>query len=46
LLRNFLRIADFFPILFVTAMVSILLSDQHQRIGDIFAGTVVIRDDP
>ncbi len=43
LLRNFLRIADFMPFLFMAGVFSVLITDRHQRIGDLFAGTVVIR---
>ena len=42
-LRNFLRIADFMPFLFFAGVVSTLITERHQRIGDLFAGTVVIR---
>ena len=42
LLRNFLRIADFMPFMFLAGMFSALITDRHQRIGDLFAGTVVI----
>ncbi len=43
LLRNFLRIADFMPFMFLAGVFSVLITDRHQRIGDLFAGTVVIR---
>ena len=43
LLRNFLRIADFLPFLFLAGVFSTLITDRHQRIGDLLAGTVVIR---
>ncbi len=43
LLRNFLRIADFMPCLFLAGVFSTLITDFHQRIGDLFGGTVVIR---
>jgi uncharacterized RDD family membrane protein YckC len=42
LLRNFLRIADFMPFMFMAGLLSALITDRHQRIGDLFAGTVVI----
>lgn len=44
LARNILRVVDFLPICFLTGMASILFSDRHQRLGDIAAGTIVIRD--
>lgn len=45
LIRNFLRLLDF---LFVGAvgMVVMLLNDRHQRIGDLAAGTLVVREGP
>lgn len=46
ILRNFLRIADFLPALFFSGGVSSLVSEKHQRIGDFFAATVVIREEP
>ena len=45
LLRNFLRIADFMPFMFLAGVFTTLITDRHQRIGDLFAGTVVIRTD-
>lgn len=44
LLRNFLRIADFFPFMFFSGIVATLLTAQNQRLGDLFANTVVIRE--
>ncbi|GIU82990.1 MAG: RDD family protein [Acidobacteria bacterium] len=48
LVRNILRIADTFPGFIVpiysVGLISIFLSSRDQRIGDIFAGTVVIRE--
>ncbi len=45
LLRNFLRIADFVPFFFLAGLFSSLMTDRNQRLGDIFAGTVVIREE-
>jgi len=42
-LRNFLLIADFLPFLFLAAVFSTLTTERHQRLGDLFAGTVVVR---
>ncbi|HNW36631.1 MAG TPA: RDD family protein, partial [Candidatus Ozemobacteraceae bacterium] len=42
--RNLLRVVDFLPMFFVTGMISILFSTRHQRLGDLAAGTIVIRD--
>lgn len=45
LLRNFLRIADFVPFFFLAGLFSTLMTNRNQRLGDIFAGTVVIREE-
>ncbi len=45
LLRNFLRIADFVPFFFLAGLFSSLMTHRNQRLGDIFAGTVVIREE-
>ena len=46
--RNLLRLFDSVPGFFVpvysVGLIAIFLSDRDQRIGDIFAGTVVIRE--
>lgn len=42
--RNLLRPIDFLPIGFLAGMASILVSKHHQRLGDLAAGTIVIRD--
>jgi uncharacterized RDD family membrane protein YckC len=44
-IRNLLRIADILPGNYTVGMVSILVSEQHKRLGDMAAGTVVIRDE-
>ncbi|MCW8956296.1 MAG: RDD family protein [Gammaproteobacteria bacterium] len=44
LLRNLLRIVDFLPFMYVTGLISILLSRNFQRIGDLAANTIVIYD--
>ncbi|HEY4326302.1 MAG TPA: RDD family protein [Mucilaginibacter sp.] len=47
LLRWLFRMVDFFPLtMWVGGLVSIILTDNGQRIGDIVAGTVVIRTTP
>jgi uncharacterized RDD family membrane protein YckC len=45
IIRNLLRIADILPGNYTVGMVSILVSKQHKRLGDLAAGTVVIRDE-
>ncbi len=42
LLRNLLLWVDLLPILYVTGMVSMVLSSRFQRLGDLAAGTLVI----
>ncbi|MCK5687010.1 RDD family protein [bacterium] len=42
--RNILRVIDFFPFLFATGIISLLVTKNHQRLGDLVAGTIVIRD--
>ncbi|MEM6533770.1 MAG: RDD family protein [Myxococcota bacterium] len=40
--RNLLRAADFAPWLYGTGVLSALMSDKFQRLGDIAAGTLVV----
>lgn len=42
MLRNLLRVFDGLPFCYAIGMVSILISDKGQRIGDLFAGTIVV----
>ena len=42
--RNFLRLVDWLPALYVVGMIAILVTARNQRLGDIAAGTLVIRD--
>jgi uncharacterized RDD family membrane protein YckC len=44
LLRNLLRVVDFLPVVYTFASVLILATSRNQRLGDLAAGTVVIRD--
>ena len=44
LLRNLLRVVDFLPALYTFGCVLILATTRNQRLGDLAAGTVVIRD--
>jgi uncharacterized RDD family membrane protein YckC len=44
-IRNLLRIVDFLPGNYTVGMISILVTRQHKRLGDMAAGTVVIRDE-
>ena len=42
MLRNLLRVFDGLPFAYAIGMVSMLLSPKGQRIGDVFAGTIVV----
>jgi uncharacterized RDD family membrane protein YckC len=42
--RNLIRIFDLFPGLYSIGLISIFLNNRDQRVGDMFAGTVVIRE--
>lgn len=44
--RNLLRIVDYLPGYYVTGAVCVLASQKKQRLGDMAAGTVVVRDRP
>ena len=44
LARNLLRLFDMFPGLYSIGLITIFMSNRDQRIGDFFAGTVVIRE--
>lgn len=42
--RNLLRIVDFLPGGYLTGIVTILATRRNQRVGDVVAGTIVVRD--
>lgn len=42
--RNLLRLVDFLPTMYAIGAVSILLSSKNQRLGDLAAGTLVVRE--
>jgi len=42
--RNLVRVVDYLPGLYATGLVSIFLTRQNQRLGDMVAGTLVVRD--
>ena len=42
LLRNLLRTADFFPFLYCSGFISMMLNNKFQRLGDLAADTVVV----
>jgi uncharacterized RDD family membrane protein YckC len=43
-IRNVLRILDFMPGFYALGMVSVLFTQRNQRIGDLAAGTLVVRE--
>jgi uncharacterized RDD family membrane protein YckC len=42
--RNILRIADWLPMLYGAGVVSLLVTGRNQRLGDLAAGTMVIKE--
>jgi uncharacterized RDD family membrane protein YckC len=44
LARNLVRFVDFLPSFFAIGVVAIFLSRRNQRLGDMVAGTLVVRD--
>jgi len=42
LIRNLLRAADFLPFLYAAGLLSMLMSRNFQRLGDLAAGTLVV----
>jgi uncharacterized RDD family membrane protein YckC len=42
--RNLLRIVDQFPLVYAVGAVSIFLTRDHQRLGDLAAGTLVVHE--
>ncbi|WCB91689.1 hypothetical protein DSM104299_00362 [Baekduia alba] len=43
-IRNVVRLIDGLPLSYVPAMVSILATKRNQRLGDLAAGTIVVRE--
>ncbi len=43
--RNLCRAVDFLPMLYAAACVSMLLTRQHRRLGDVLAGTLLVREE-
>jgi uncharacterized RDD family membrane protein YckC len=44
LARNLVRVVDYLPSLYALGIVVIFMSRRHQRLGDMVAGTLVVRD--
>jgi uncharacterized RDD family membrane protein YckC len=42
--RNILRIVDYLPTLYILGIILFFVTSEHQRIGDMVAGTVVVRE--
>lgn len=42
--RNLLRLIDFLPSVYLAGVVAILATSRNQRLGDLAAGTVVVRE--
>lgn len=43
-IRNVLRVVDFLPLFYGLGMLVVLLTARNQRVGDLAAGTLVVRD--
>jgi uncharacterized RDD family membrane protein YckC len=42
--RNFIRYIDQLPFFYAVGVISMFVTSQHQRLGDLAAGTLVVRD--
>ncbi|KAA6458753.1 RDD family protein [Acidobacteria bacterium AB60] len=42
--RNFVRYVDYLPSFYVAGVITMFVTKQHQRLGDLAAGTLVVRD--
>jgi uncharacterized RDD family membrane protein YckC len=42
--RNLLRLIDWLPSLYLVGVVSIVVSAKNQRVGDVVAGSIVVRE--
>ena len=45
-IRNTVRFVDFLPSLYLVGMIAVLVTRMNQRLGDLAAGTVVVREQP
>lgn len=45
-IRNVVRLVDFLPFAYLVGASAILLTPRNQRLGDLAAGTLVVRDRP
>jgi uncharacterized RDD family membrane protein YckC len=44
LARNLVRVVDQFPFIYAVGAIAMFVTKQHQRLGDLAAGTLVVRD--
>jgi uncharacterized RDD family membrane protein YckC len=44
-IRNLLRAVDFLPVLYASGCLSMLFTKQHLRLGDLVAGTLLVREE-
>ncbi|KFE70800.1 RDD family protein [Hyalangium minutum] len=44
-MRNLLRAVDFLPAFYATGSISMLFTKQHRRLGDLLAGTLLVREE-
>jgi uncharacterized RDD family membrane protein YckC len=44
LARNLVRVVDYLPSFYAVGVVAMFLNKRHQRLGDMVAGTLVVRD--
>jgi uncharacterized RDD family membrane protein YckC len=42
--RNLMRVVDFLPLYYAAGAITIFVSSRNQRLGDLIAGTLVVRD--
>ncbi|MBI3185107.1 MAG: RDD family protein [Myxococcales bacterium] len=43
--RNLCRVVDFLPVAYATGLLTMLLTRQHRRLGDLLAGTLLVREE-
>lgn len=43
--RNLLRIVDFFPVCYPAGLITMLIDTRHRRLGDLLAGTMLVREE-
>lgn len=43
--RNLLRIVDFMPLCYPVGLITMLIDSRHRRLGDLLAGTMLVREE-